>query len=145
LNGLRVHFGYYSLLIAAVVSCCGCGDRGLVDVRGNITLDGEPLAGGVVMFEPSDGKGATAGGEIREGTYELIGDTAVPPGEKTVRITGVFKSGRQIEVGPPAPPGTMTDEVEQIPIPAAYNQNSTLRCEVVAGAVNEHDFELLSE
>lgn len=127
------------------MGCGGCGDRGLVDVRGDVTLDGEPLAGGLIVFEPVDGSGATAGGQIQDGKYELTGEAAVGPGKTIVRITGVFKTGRQIEVGPPAPPGTMADEVQRIDIPAKYNQSSTLRCEVVSGTTNQHDFELRSE
>ncbi|MEO2048684.1 MAG: hypothetical protein ABGX16_19180 [Pirellulales bacterium] len=127
-----------------MVGWSGCNDRGLVDIQGNITLDDQPLPGGVIVFEPVDGNGATAGGKIREGRYELMNEAAVPPGEKIVRISGVFKTGRQIEVGPPAPPGTMTDEVEHIAISAIYNQSSTLRVNVVAGKLNQHDFKLRS-
>ncbi len=133
------------MLIVWLVGWCGCSNRGLVDVQGNITLEGRPLPGGIIVFEPVDKNGATAGGKIREGRYELTGKAAVPPGEKIVRISGIFKTGRQIEVGPPAPPGTMTDEVEHIAIPASYNQSSTLRCNVVAGEMNQHDFELHSQ
>ena len=140
----RDHCREYAPLIVWLVTCIGCGNRGLVEVQGNITLDGMPLPGGVIAFEPADANGATAGGQIREGKYKLTGKAAVPPGEKIARITGVFKTGRQIEVGPPAPPGTMADEVKHIAIPANYNQSSTLRCEVVAGAMNQHDFELHS-
>jgi hypothetical protein len=134
----------YAVLIVWLVGCGGCGNRDLVDVRGIIMLDSTPLLGGVITFEPVDGNGATAGGKIEEGKYELTGSAAVPPGAKVVRIMGAYKTGRQIEVGPPAPPGTMTDEVEHIAIPAIYNQNSTLQCEVVAGKMNQHDFELHS-
>ncbi len=134
-----------ALWIVWLTVWCGCSDHGLVDVQGKITLDDQPLPGGVIVFEPIDGNGVTAGGEVRGGRYALADESAVPPGEKRVRITGVFKTGRQIEVGPPAPPGTMTDEVEQIDIPAIYNQSSTLRVKVVAGEVNQHDFDLRSQ
>ena len=133
------------LLLAGMFCSCGCTSRDRADVRGSVTLNGEPLAGGVIVFEPADGKGATAGGEIQAGEYELVGEAGVPPGPKIVRITGVMKTGRQIEVGPPAPPGTLADEVVHIPIPATYNHSSTLRREVVVGQSNRHDFELRSQ
>jgi len=137
-------FRKYAALTVWLIVCGGCNDRGFMDVQGNITLDGEPLRGGVILFEPVDGNGATAGGKIRDGRYELTKKAAVPPGEKCVRITGFYKTGRQIEEGPPAAPGTMADEIKHIAIPAIYNQISTLRITVVAGENNQHDFELRS-
>jgi hypothetical protein len=142
MNASRKPVRFLNLLIIGLLIWCGCDSRGLVDVQGSVMLDGKPLPGGLIVFEPADGNGMTAGGKILNGKYKLTGVTAVLPGENIVRITGVFKTGRQIEVGPPAPPGTMTDEVEQIDIPAIYNQTSTLRCKVAAGATNQHDFEL---
>lgn len=50
------------------------------------------------------------------------------------------KTGRQIEAGPPAPPGKMADELERY-IPASYNENSTLTREMSAGN-NELHFHL---
>lgn len=138
------------LLAASLLPVCmtviasGCSNEGLADVQGKVTLDGQPLPGGIIVFEPVDRRGAVAGGEIAAGIYRLAGDAGVPPGAKTVRITGVHKTGRQIEVGPPAPAGTMADEVQQIDLPAIYNQNSTLQVQVTAGDDNQHDFHLNS-
>jgi hypothetical protein len=134
-----------ALLLAAIVTCVGCTRSSKVDVGGTVTLNGKPLAGGTVVFEPADRQGASFGGTIEEGKYSLTGDSGVSPGEKIVRVTGVWNTGRQVPVGPPAPPGTMTEEVKEIPIPAAYNQNSTLKVTVTEGAPNQHDFTLTSK
>ena len=130
----------YSILLAA---CVGCGS-GLVAVEGNVTFDGQPVEQGTIAFEPADGNGPTAGGQISGGKYSLSGDTGVSPGKKTVRITAVRKTGRRIAAGPPEPADKMVDEIERY-IPRDYNTNSTLTCEVVAGEKNEHNFELKSQ
>jgi len=131
------------LTLPLLWACTGCGD-GRVKVAGHVTFDGEPVEKGVIAFEPADGAGPMAGGEIRDGQYALSGDSAVTPGKKIVRITGVRKTGRQVEAGPPEPPGTMVDELERF-IPPKYNQQSTLTCEVTPGGRNEHDFALQSQ
>jgi hypothetical protein len=131
------------LVLVWLAACVGCG-RGLATVEGTVTFDGQPVDKGTIVFEPADGAGPTAGGTIENGEYQLAEEAGVMPGEKTVRITAVRKTGRQIEEGPPAPPGKMVDEMESY-IPDIYNQKSTLTCEVVAGQVNRHNFDLKSK
>ena len=134
--------GLVVVLMGTWVGCDSGG--GLVAVEGNVTFDGQPVEEGSIAFEPADGAGPSAGGMIEQGKYTLGDEAGVMPGKKTVRITAVRKTGRQIEAGPPAPPGTMVDVVEKY-IPAIYNQESTLTCDVVAGSVNQHNFDLKSE
>lgn len=123
-----------------LAACSGCGS-GLTTVQGSISFDGEPVQEGSIAFEPLDGRGPVAGGAIQNGKYNLRCDSAVMPGTKKVRIIGVRKTGRKIEVGPPAPPGMMVDEVEHY-IPNIYGPESTLTCEFVSGKVNQHNFDL---
>lgn len=113
--------------------------RGLVTVEGTVTFDGQPIEKGSIVFEPADRKGPTAGGSIENGKYQLA--NSVMPGKKIVRIIGVRKTGRQIEEGPPSPPGTMVDEIESF-IPEVYNAKSTLTCEVTPGKANTLNFDL---
>src|SRR5207253_1220870 len=89
-------------ICVVLLACCGCSD-GKVIVRGTVTVDGQPIDEGMISLEPADGQGPTTGGIIKEGKYELNGKAAVAPGEKIVRISGVRKTGRMIEAGPPAP------------------------------------------
>lgn len=110
-------------------------------VEGTVSYDGKPVEEGTISFAPADGQGPTAGGPIQNGKYHLAGESGVAPGKKIVRITAVRKTGRQVEAGPPQPPGTMVDEVEFY-IPDIYNTKSTLTCEITPGAVNQHHFEL---
>jgi len=60
-----------------------------------------------------------------------------------VRIGAVCKTGNQVEAGPPAPPGTVVEQVESC-TPPEYNRQSTLTCEITPGGANKHDFPLKS-
>ena len=127
------------LVVVWMCICVGCG--GLVAVEGNVTFDGQPVEEGSIAFESTDGVGPTAGGKIQNGKYTLTEEAGVMPGKKTVRIMGVRKTGEQVFDGMV---NKMVDVVEKY-IPAIYNQESTLTCEVVAGSVNRHNFDLKSE
>ena len=131
--------------VAALVFCfaafVGCGN-GRSTVAGKVTFDGEPVADGRIALEPVDGQGMTAGGKITAGEYRLAGDAGVPAGNYKVSITATRHTGRQVEAGPPSPPGTMVDEIEHF-IPSKYNRETTLTCEVMPGT-NQHDFALAS-
>lgn len=135
--------GALGLVVVWLGTFSGCGGTDLATVEGNVTFDGQPVEQGTIAFEPADGLGPVTGGTIENGKYRLAGQAGVPPGKKTVRISAVRKTGRQVEAGSPAPPGTMVEEIEPY-IPAGYNQNSTLTCEVSAGAVTQ-DFDLKSQ
>lgn len=140
-SGLRERFRAV-LLFVFLLSSAGCGD-GKARVRGTVTFDGKPVDHGVISFDPADGQGPNTGGEIADGRFDLSGLAEAVPGKKIVRIRAFRPTGRKIESGPPAPPGTLVDELEAF-IPAHYNANSTLTAEIVPGKVNEVAFELLS-
>lgn len=140
MRSLRLLLGPVLLFGSLVLGCGG----GKVPVRGTITFDGEPVEHGSIALKPADGQGPGTGGEIKAGKYDLSGEAAATPGKKIVRIRAFRKTGRRIEVGSPAPPGTMVDEIKQF-IPASYNENSTLTVEVRPGKVNEIPLELKSQ
>jgi len=131
---------YHIVVIFALAFLAGCGsDR--CPVGGEVSFDGKPVEKGSIAFEPVDGQGPTSGGTIADGKYCLVGSAAPLPGKKTVRITGVRKTGRKIAAGLPSPPGTMIDEIERY-IPKIYNTNSTLTCDVSRDDSKTIDFNL---
>jgi hypothetical protein len=132
-----------ALLSALLAFAVGCSD-GKVIVRGVVNVDGQPIETGMISLEPADGQGPTTGGEIKSGKYELIGNAAAIPGEKIVRISGVRKTGKMMEAGPPAPKGTLIAQMEQC-VPSQYNDQSKLRVSVTSGKANTHNFELESK
>jgi hypothetical protein len=129
--------GLAGLTLLATSGCTG----GKVVVRGTVTVDGQPIDEGSISLEPADGQGPTTGGMIQAGKYELVGDAAVIPGAKIVRIVGLRQTGKMVPAGPPAPKGTLIPELVQC-VPAHYNDKSQLRVEVVPGKANTHDFSL---
>lgn len=132
---------FFTILLAAVFAGCG-GSR--MTVEGTVTFDGQPIPEGSIVFDAADGRGQAAGGKIKDGKYEFSADAPTFAGEKIVRVKAVRKTGRQVQAGPPAAPGTMVDEIVKY-LPEIYDsRQSPLRCQVVAGETNRHDFALKS-
>lgn len=88
------------LMIAAVAcsmwSGCG-GDTGptMYNVRGTVSLDGEPLKTGDVIFEAADGS-STEAGKIQDGAFAFQSQ----PGPKKVSIRASKKKFGPPGIGP---------------------------------------------
>lgn len=96
-----------SLSTIVFLGLLGCGGDGLdrVPLMGTVTMDGAPLTGAVLSFTPAagtPGEGAL-GVSDEAGKFEVIssreGDTGIPAGEYTVRV-----SRRVLPDGSPLPP-----------------------------------------
>ena len=81
-----------SVFCAAVLGLiAGCGSEGpkFVEVTGTVTLDGNPLKAGTVMFFPTDGPAST--GPIIDGKFRLYSSgeqIGAVPGKHQVAIMG---------------------------------------------------------
>lgn len=131
----------FSLL--TVLCLIGCGGPGpqRAAINGTVTYDGESVGQGTITFVPTgDTKGTSAGGEIKDGKYSIPSDKGTTLGKYKVQIRWSKKTGKQIEMGSPAPPGTKIDEVAEA-IPAKYNTETTLEKEVTT-AKHVFDFKL---
>jgi hypothetical protein len=106
-------------------------------VSGAVTLDGQPVEDGAILFVPVDGTTSTAGGQIKGGRYSV----RVPPGSMKVSISAPKVVGKKkIYPTPNSPEMPITVEA----LPARYNERTELRLDVHAGA-NRKDFELRSK
>jgi hypothetical protein len=88
---------FHNLILAAVgfLAASGCGQTELAaptTVRGTVTFQGQPLAGGLIVFAPDRDKG-TPGGPVSatigpDGAYRLMheGSPIVPSGWYRVAI-----------------------------------------------------------
>jgi len=134
-------------MIAPAILATGCffgsGNQG--NVRGRVTLDGEPLVLGSITLEPTPGStGDVTGGLVREGRYELSGQSAPTVGSYRVSITASpTPTGRMVE-DETMPPGTLSPEMIGGNVSPRFSTESTLRIEVVAGD-NVADFDVTSE
>jgi hypothetical protein len=81
------------LLIGAVGLVCGCGTDGPAryDLSGTVTYQGQPVAGGEVIFTPDAAKGNTGPGSfatIKEGRYATYPGKGVIGGPHSITIIG---------------------------------------------------------
>src|SRR5262245_23840573 len=86
-------FGWKTICLASLLFIAGCGgSRGdLAPAKGQVKLDGQPLADALVQFTPEEGKGVVSLGRTdSSGNYEMMATrTAVGAsrGTNRVRIT----------------------------------------------------------
>jgi hypothetical protein len=120
-------------LVALPGGCKRTSPPGNATVRGTVLFQGQPLAGGLIIFSPDQergGSGKPARGEIGpDGRYQLtlVGSTSVPPGWYRVAIVAL--------------PVT-TSRLDQPVFPAklARPDMSGLSREVQPGCENTFDF-----
>jgi hypothetical protein len=122
----------------------------LLQVSGDVTLDGQPLPGAVVTFEAEDGQ-FSYGLTDDSGSYRLQLDSdmeGVRPGKKIVRISTTRKIlGLNADEGsaetPPDEAAPAGDQQSGERVPAKFNSESALVAEVTADQTN-FDFDLRS-
>jgi hypothetical protein len=125
-----------SFLLVACAAPAGCGAGGATDnlprlpVSGTVTLDGAPLAKGMIQFMPTSAQqGVVAGAMIEDGKYSIPRDQGPVPGSYAVSIV----SGGSSE-SPPGPPGPPVEGVAGPPemVPEKYNTKTILSVRVEA-------------
>ena len=131
---LFARFAASTLLLGLLIGCGASGPE-TSTVEGTVTLDGQPLAGALLIFTPQ----GTAGGRMSggqtdaQGHYELTysrDQMGAVPGEHKIEIT-TYGQGEG-------------DEPTPEKLPAKYNTQSELIKTVEPGE-NTIDFELSSE
>jgi hypothetical protein len=120
--------------VAVCLAAAGCGSE-LADVSGTVTLDGQPLPRGTVVFQGD--KLASGYGEIRsDGTFEIrTGDQqGLKPGKYRVTVTAY-------QTGPAA--HAEGEVIPELLTPKRYNNPDTsdLTAEVKPGG-GHFDFKL---
>lgn len=122
-------------LAAALVGCSSEKSGGTV--KGTITLDGQPVFAGQILFVSVDQSTPSAEAAITAGQFEAL----VPPGEKRVEIRAPKVTGKKKMYDTPDSP--TVDTVAEL-LPAKYNVNSELTM-TVDGTVQEQNFDLQSK
>jgi len=123
-------------LILFCLLLAGCGSEdGLARVKGKVTLNGQPLEGAIVQFQPTAEDGSPSAGKTdAKGRYELLYTFNTPgamPGEHivSIRTAGAYYD----EEG--------SDAEREERVPAKYNTRTELRRTVERGT-NTINFEL---
>lgn len=121
------------VLLGVAVGSSGC-DSSLVQVTGQVTLDGKDLPDGEIIFVPEDPTQAPDAGKISNGKFDVL----VKPGNKKVEI----RASREL---PPIKDEAMGEagvpRFESI-IPQQYNDKTQLTLEVPPTGVSNKLFEL---
>jgi len=149
MNPLRVSLITLGMLVILHVGCSSSDQPDLGQVTGTVTLDGKPLTGVAVVFQPETGRPAR-GMTDAEGKYELtyiretkgtkVGPNRVEiaPSEEGEESGDVEAADGETQPAPsPSKPGKPT-------VPARYNAQSELKVDVVPGE-NTFDFPLESK
>jgi len=107
----------FCMLLSAVI---GCGEA-TSSIGGKVTYKGQPVQNGSITFQPTDGKGPSAGGTITAGEYRVEGIT---PGSKLVEILGfeaIPFARTTEELAAQAQANVQTEMADQIPADAEGN------------------------
>jgi hypothetical protein len=118
------------LPLVLLLALVGCGGPEFGNVHGTVTLDGEPLVGGTVQFQP-DGGSPAFGVTDEKGHYKLdwsADQGGAPLGKHKVRITSFDESKPRIKER----------------VPEKFNRHTELIREVGAGQ-QRFDFDLKSK
>ena len=146
-----VLLGVYLLGLCGLLAGCGGstasqGDFVRNPVTGTVTLDGNALMKGSIRFFPLETTGASTitGGAILDGKFKLDEKTGLPAGKYKVTISATSGSSEPVDPDK-LMSGEVTEESPEELIPAKYNSESELTCEVKADSPNELKFELTTK
>jgi hypothetical protein len=140
---------------------CGCGGNGPHAVQGVVLLDGAPLDGASVTFQPEGAGQPAIGQTAADGTFKLstVDGTGAMPGSYRVLLSKV--TGRAVETRPPwigrrdAPPTTAEianwnretaakRSQERETVPAIYTKSESTPLKVVVPVQGKVRLELSS-
>jgi hypothetical protein len=131
-----------NLVMFAAAGFAGCNSNSSATVGGQVTLNGRPLAKGIINFSAADAVGGTGGGEIASGSYEVKN---LKPGKYQVHIAGV-PEGKIIMPGDPQAQRTMTTaEIQALTDPLPPDVTGRDQTIEVAAGRQTHDFKLESK
>ena len=120
-----------AVLLAATLGVTGCGGSE-AEVSGSVTVDGQPLKDGDIIFEAADGSVTPAAGKIVDGKYSL----KVLPGPKKVRINASRPTKK--------PDPVMGAAARESMIAPEFNEQSRLAADVKGGRQAGVNFEVKS-
>lgn len=130
-NGTTILASMLMVTMAAMAGGCGGRDElGRHAVRGNVTLQGQPVPSGEVTFEPDAGagnQGPASWSEITNGRYSIGRVKGHIGGAYIIRITGY---------------GQETVETPDGPAPAMLFDSQVQKCELPQGDAT-HDIDVV--
>ena len=137
-----------SIALAAITGCGGGGDKyDRLPFSGTVTLDGQPLASGYVMFVPKSGQPTQSTAMITGGKFEVPKKAGTVAGKYSVAIfAGAASSTGRAEPGTPEAEAEMAAKKNKGDrVPRKYNIDTTLTIEIEPGKDNVFPFDLTTK
>ncbi|QDU75561.1 hypothetical protein Pan97_25940 [Bremerella volcania] len=135
----------YSLKFAVLSIVCsiplflGCGGPAstTVPISGTVSVEGQPVEGGLITFLSVDGETQAAGAPIKDGAYQA----EVEPGEKKVMVLGTKVVGEEYVLKGVPDSGTR-QKLETITHPNYNAKHLTPLKATISGPSEEMNFDL---
>lgn len=128
-----------AILLCLAITGCRSGESGYATAEGTVTVDGRPVSGAVVTFEPLEGTGGPkASVPVIEGNYAVPVESRLVGGEYLVRISMIpdeMLGPMRVSLKDPFPPAGSV-------IAPAYDAQSTLQRSLIVDQPNRFDFEV---
>jgi hypothetical protein len=118
-------------------------------VGGKVTMDGQPLPAGTIVFKPEGNQAeavASATGQIENGEFSIPRERGPVPGNYKVSISHTDQPEGRVKVDlkkKPARKGTPSGIKELIP--AKYNDKTELKATIPKGGKRDLEFALQSK
>jgi 2-polyprenyl-6-methoxyphenol hydroxylase-like FAD-dependent oxidoreductase len=111
-------------------------------ISGTVTLDGQPISTGAILFEPATQESGTAvGATIRQGTFAVSRRDGAVPGPYLVRVY----SSSKFQAPPTKGQTDRTPRPMVESLPPRYNTQTELRVRVRDRSANRYNFDLKSD
>jgi len=143
---MKTHF--LLILLCLVVSGCGkpANPDGRVDVRGTLTLNGQPIRDGAwsIFLKSDENHDNGGGGPIYEGKFHLTGRNAPKPGKYRVCLTGT----RYIDKKTNEPVSAQTNPADIVTLkmlPDEFFTKSNIEFEVTKGRKNIFNYDVVTD
>jgi hypothetical protein len=134
------------VLCGALAGCGGPGDELPREaISGKVSLDGQPLATGVIQFRPTSSEPVPAGAHIKDGAFSIPRNEGLTPGNYKVVINAAGDAKALSSAESSGEKAIKRGGLAPELIPAQYNSNSTLTAKVEAGKDNTFEFALSSK
>ena len=131
-NTLLTNVAILGLVLA---SGCGSGQKlpGQV-IAGSVTVDGQPLKTGLIIFQPTQGtSGPTATAKVTDGHFETTQELGPWPGKFLVKIESISPEIAAIAAGKSPHPSPTEKREPHREIDARFNRNSQITIDVIEG------------
>ncbi|MBA2115191.1 hypothetical protein [Bremerella alba] len=135
----------YSPLLAVMSIVCaiplvlGCGGPAstAIPISGTVSVEGQPVEGGLITFISIDGNSPAAGAVIQDGSYQ----SEVEPGEKKVMVLGNKVVGEEYILAGVPDSGTR-EKLETVTHPSYNAKHLTPLTATISGPNEELNFDL---